>query len=111
MSINRPDGAFTVEFLLKEIADLKQTIADQEDANIKVNNLIKINTDLRLQVVELQSQIQKLNEEKDHQKNLRSHQTRKVNLLMSVINSHQVEEVIKQLDSDDFNGAEYFAGR
>ena len=111
MSINRPDGAFTVEFLLKEIADLKQTIADQEDANIKVNNLIKINTDLRLQVVELQSQIQKLNEEKDHQKNLISQYRRKVNLLMSVITSHQVEEVIKQLDLDDFNGAEYFAGR
>jgi len=111
MSINRPDGAFTVEFLLKEIADLKQTIADQEDANIKVNNLIKINTDLRLQVVELQFQIQKLNEEKDHQKSLISQYRRKVNLLMSVINSHQVEEVIKQLDLDDFTAAEYFAGR
>ena len=31
MSINRPDGAFTVEFLLKEIADLKKQLADLKE--------------------------------------------------------------------------------
>ena len=35
----------------------------------------------------------------------------KIDLLMKVMNSHQIEEVIDELEAEDFTGAEYFAGR
>ena len=97
-----------LESLFEENAKLRKRVVEMDRHNVYLANTVgpmsKENADLKKQLADLK-------EEKDHQKNLISQYRRKVNLLMSVITSHQVEEVIKQLDSDDFNGAEYFAGR
>jgi len=101
MSIVRPDGAFTVESLLKEIADLKE---QQKSSTAMWVGLDAKNDRLALMVSSAQTEIADL-------KKRCSQYRHKIDLLMKVMNSHQIEEVIDELEAEDFTGAEYFAGR
>ena len=103
MSINRPDGAFTVEFLLKENAKLRKRVVEMDRHNVDLANTVgpmsKENADLKKQLADLKEVCSRLEDEKEI-------------ILKHVPDTHlrvAIEELVAH--SEDFNGAEYFAGR
>ena len=90
MSIVRPDGALTVEFLLKEIADLKKQLADAhavwESSERALVDRIKGRD---LEIKDLIKEIFTLEEQK----------------------AQLWKELVDMGGADQFTAAEYFAGR
>ena len=110
MSINRPDGAFTVESLLKEIADLKEQEKRScamwvglDAKNDRLATMVSIAeskiADLKKQLADLKEVCSRLADEKEI-------------ILKHVPDTHlrvAVEELVAH--SEAFTAAEYFAGR
>jgi hypothetical protein len=110
MSINRPDGKFTVEFLLKENADLKEQNkradaiwvgldAKNDRLALMYSMAQREIADLKKQLADLKEVCSRLEDEKEI-------------ILKHVPDTHlrvAVEELVAH--SEAFTAAEYFAGR